>query len=88
MMAQWRIMRPLVVTRGSAAQGTAPVLEWLPLANHGYATREDALAAATALFGEPATEQCLMALDHLVRLRRMERVERTFEETIDARGLR
>lgn len=88
MMTQWRITRPLVVTRGSASQGTAPVIEWLPLAHHAYATREDALAAATALFGEPATEQALMALDHLVRLRRMERVERTFEETIDTRGLR
>jgi len=82
---QWRITRPLVVTQGSAARGTAPTIEWLPLAHHAYATREDALAAATALFGEPPTEQALMALGHLVRLQRMERVDRTFEEACQTR---
>lgn len=83
-LSQWRITRPLVVAR-SAVQGTAPSIEWLPLARHAYATREDALAAATALFGKPATEQALMALGHLVRLQRMERVERTFEEACQTR---
>lgn len=84
-LSQWRITRPLVVARGSAAQGTAPTIEWLPLARHAYATREGALAAATALFAAPATEAALMALGHLVRLQRMERVERTFEDARQTR---
>lgn len=82
--SQWRITRPLVVAR-SAARSTAPTIEWLPLARHAYATREDALTAATALFDAPATEQALMALGHLVRLQRMECVERTFEEACQTR---
>jgi hypothetical protein len=80
-LSQWRITRPLVVARGSAA----PTIEWLPLARHVYATREDALAAATSLFAAPATEAALMALGHLVRLQRMERVERTFEDACQTR---
>lgn len=83
-ISQWRITRPLVVSR-SATQGIAPAVEWLPIAGHAYATREDALTAATALFGESATEGALMALGHLVRLQRMERVERTFEEACQTR---
>lgn len=43
----WCVLRPFVVRRGSAALGTAPEIAWLPLEGQSFATRDEAVRAAT-----------------------------------------
>lgn len=80
----WCVLRPFVVRRGSAALGTAPEIAWLPLEGQSFATRDEAVRAATALFAEPPTEHALSELRRVVRVGEASSTP-TYESAFDTR---